>query len=553
MSATAGATAAVVFWFRRGLRLHDNPALLAAAQDGGPLYPVFVLDPSRCKPGARCGPTRLRFLFQSLQDLDKSLRAHGTRLVVLRGNPREVLVVIAACTSAILKANEFVAFQYQVFPRVFDEWKDIAEKKGVQVVAKDSCLLYNPDDTIAAAGGKAPASYGPFVKMLARMGPPPEPLAAPGKLPAMGPLGAFALEQTEPPSSVTEFGHEELGPCRVPGGEVEGLLRLDEYMSKKEWVAKFEKPKTDPSAFEPPGTTVLSPYLMFGCVSARLFYIKLRAIGPRTTQPPVSLLGQLYWREFFYTVGYNTKHFDAMEGNALCKQVPWNYDKSLSNLWAEGRTGYPWIDAIMIQLKTEGWMHHLARHAVACFLTRGDLLISWELGRDVFEHYLLDADWSINNGNWLWLSASAFFHQFQRVYSPISFGRKYDKGGKFIRKYIPALCDMPSAYIYEPWTAPLEVQKKANCIIGKDYPAPVVDHKAAMKHNMGVMAEAYKAAREHREPEGLQEALRAANDAYKGNGDAEKEHESEDEDITHHSESEDDAHKPRTRKKARQG
>jgi cryptochrome len=109
----------------------------------------------------------------------------------------------------------------------------------------------------------------------------------------------------------------------------------------------------------------------------------------------------------------------------------------------------------MTQLRLEGWIHHLARHMVACFLTRGDLFLSWEEGLKVFDEYLIDGDWSLNAGNWMWLSASAFFHQYFRIYSPVAFGKKTDPDGKYIRKYVPVLKDFPQAYIYEPWTAPL--------------------------------------------------------------------------------------------------
>lgn len=143
----------------------------------------------------------------------------------------------------------------------------------------------------------------------------------------------------------------------------------------------------------------------------------------------------------------------------------------------------------MNQLRKEGWIHHLARHSVACFLTRGDLYQSWEDGAQVFEYYLLDADWSLNNGNWMWLSASAFFHQYFRVYSPIAFGKKTDSDGNFIRKYVPQLKNFPKKYIYEPWTAPIDIQKQVNCIIGKDYPKPIVDHSIVSKRNMARMKE----------------------------------------------------------------
>ena len=108
-----------------------------------------------------------------------------------------------------------------------------------------------------------------------------------------------------------------------------------------------------------------------------------------------------------------------------------------------------------------------------------------------FEEQLLDADWSLNAANWQWLSASAFFHQYYRVYSPIAFGKKTDKEGEFIKKYLPVLAKMPSKYIYEPWLAPKEVQKNVGCVIGKDYPAPIVDHAVISKENIQRMKASY--------------------------------------------------------------
>lgn len=144
-----------------------------------------------------------------------------------------------------------------------------------------------------------------------------------------------------------------------------------------------------------------------------------------------------------------------MYGNPICVQIPWDKNAEALAKWASGRTGFPWIDAIMTQLREEGWIHHLARHAVACFLTRGDLWISWEEGMkvredgswsnvclqlnvtcsilQVFDELLLDADWSVNAGTWMWLSCSSFFQQFFHLYCPVKFGRKADPNGDFIR------------------------------------------------------------------------------------------------------------------------
>ena len=174
-------------------------------------------------------------------------------------------------------------------------------------------------------------------------------------------------------------------------------------------------------------------------------------------------------------------------------EIPWDDDPELLAAWKESRTGYPFIDAIMTQLRETGWIHHLARHSVACFLTRGDLWQSWEKGAAVFEEHLIDADWSINNFNWQWLSCTAHFYQYFRCYSPVAFGKKTDKNGDYIRKWLPIFRDMPAKYIYEPWEAPLEVQKKCGVIVGENYPEPIVDHKSISKSNMSRMKEAYDA------------------------------------------------------------
>lgn len=198
------------------------------------------------------------------------------------------------------------------------------------------------------------------------------------------------------------------------------------------------------------------------------------------------------WREFYYTASLATPHFDRMEGNSICMQIDWQTNAAHLKAWTFGRTGYPFIDAIMRQLRQEGWIHHLARHAVACFLTRGDLYISWEEGQRVFEEWLLDADWALNAGNWMWLSASAFFHQFFRVYSPVAFGKKTDPAGEYIRKYVPELKSYPAKWIYEPWLASLSQQQEMGCVIGADYPTRIVVHEDVQKVNMARMKEAYR-------------------------------------------------------------
>jgi cryptochrome len=270
------------------------------------------------------------------------------------------------------------------------------------------------------------------------------------------------------------------------GGETEGLRIMNEYLKDKKKVINFLKPNTNPAHYDPKSTTALSPYLKFGSLSIKRFYHELKKIlnnEPRHSQPPCSLLGQIYWREFFYCGSVGIKNFHRMEDNIACKVVNWRSTEEeegrrLLSAWTYAQTGYPWIDAIMTQLRQEGWIHHLARHSVACFLTRGDLYINWERGMEVFEELLLDADYALNAGNWLWLSGtSSYFRAYFRLYSPVAFPKKYDPNGDYVRHFLPVLKNMPKEYIYEPWKAPKSLQEKIGCIVGKDYPERIVVHE----------------------------------------------------------------------------
>ncbi|KAK6184088.1 hypothetical protein SNE40_006621 [Patella caerulea] len=432
----AGSSCKSIHWFRKGLRLHDNPALLAALENCVEFHAIFVLDPWFPK-NYKVGINRWRFLLESLQDLDTNLRKLNSRLYVVRGKPKEV------------------------FPKLFDKWKithlsfeldiepyalkrdseieELARNHNVKIIKHVSHTLYDTERIIEKNGGKAPLTLTRLQTILSQLGPPLKPLDAPNISQfkdICSPVNKDDGENYDIPT-LQELGQDPAtcGPVLYPGGETEGLHRLDNNMAKTSWVANFEKPKTEPNSLAP-STTVLSPYLKFGCVSARLFYWKVQDVYNKIkkhSQPPVSLHGQLLWREFYYTVASLTPNFDKMEGNSVCIQIPWKTNDDHLKAWKEGRTGYPFIDAIMIQLRKEGWIHHLARHAVACFLTRGDLWCHWEEGQKVFEEYLLDADWSLNAGNWMWLSASAFFHQYFRVYSPVVFGKKTDPSGSYIK------------------------------------------------------------------------------------------------------------------------
>jgi cryptochrome len=317
-------------------------------------------------------------------------------------------------------------------------------------------------------------------------------------------LTDFPWPRSIPMEQVTPlWGPED---CRnlkpiVHGGESQALQQLQKSLKDPSWVASFEKPKTSCTATQSPSTTGLSPYLSWGCLSPRQVWFAINETLAKTktkpTQPPVSLHGQLLWRDFNHLMAHDANRhvpgsWGQMEGNKHCRNIPWDDNPDLLQAWQKGETGYPWIDACMKQLAQEGWIHHLGRHAVACFLTRGDLWQSWVKGAEHFESHLLDADYALNGFNWMWLSCSGFFYQYFRCYSPVSFQQKNDPSGTYIRKWLPVLAKLPNKYIYEPWKAPIAVQKMAGIRIGIDYPKPLVNHSVVSKENMSKMAYAYE-------------------------------------------------------------
>lgn len=540
-------------WFRKGLRLHDNPALVSALSASS-VFPVFCLDPQFVYSNVmRVGVRRWIHLLETLGDLDASLRQRGSRLLVLRGDPLKVFPTLFEKWKITHLYFETDTEAYPLFRDA--KIRTLCREKGIKCEDLLGNTLWDPFEIVKANKGKPPLTYKGFQNLVDKLPKPKPPLEAPKSMPSITdadisnlvfevPDPAVRPDANPPPDKRSVFlsvagPHnsfsvptlEELKLTPPPlsersphkGGESEALRRLDAFLADAVRAAKFEKPETSPAMMHPnASTTVLSPYLKFGSLSCRLFYHRLMQLyaspaGKSHSQPPVSLLGQLLWREFYYTTA-TTPGYAQMATNPVCLQVPWRLagpslpstpsaedTKAIKQLeaWKHGRTGYPWIDAIMRQLRLEGWIHHLARHCVACFLTRGDLYISWERGAEVFEELLLDADPALNVGNWLWLSASAYFSQYFRVYSPVAFPSKYKpEVFAYIRKFVPELAGVPEKYLIEPWTAPSDVRKR---IKDAGYPDPVVDHKEASKACIDGLAAAYKAKKYGAPPSGAWE------------------------------------------------
>ncbi|XP_044730764.1 cryptochrome-1-like isoform X2 [Chrysoperla carnea] len=484
----------MVHWFRKGLRLHDNPSLREGLVGATTFRCVFILDPWFAG-SSNVGINKWRFLLQCLEDLDRSLRKLNSRLFVIRGQPADAL-------PKLFKEWGTTSLTFEEDPEPYGRVRDenitaLCNELGISVVQRVSHTLYKLHQIIENNGGQAPLTYHQFQAVIANMD---APSAAEGGITQKN-IGNATTPLTDDHDdkygvpTLEELGFETEGllPPVWQGGESEALARLERHLERKAWVASFGRPKMTPQSLLP-SQTGLSPYLRFGCLSTRLFYYQLTDLYKKIKKacPPLSLHGQLLWREFFYCAATKNANFDKMIGNPICVQIPWDKNAEALAKWANGQTGFPWIDAIMTQLREEGWIHHLARHAVACFLTRGDLWLSWEEGMKVFEELLLDADWSVNAGMWMWLSCSSFFQQFFHCYCPVRFGRKADPNGDYIRRYLPVLKNFPTRYIHEPWVAPESVQRAAKCIIGKNYPLPMVNHAVASRINIQRMKQVYQ-------------------------------------------------------------
>ncbi|UKZ66991.1 uncharacterized protein TrAtP1_008155 [Trichoderma atroviride] len=268
------------------------------------------------------------------------------------------------------------------------------------------------------------------------------------------------------------------------------------------------------------------PFFHFGALSVRLFYWRVHEVvesyGKGASTPPASLIGQVLFRDMYFAAQAALgQSFAQTATNAYCRFIPWHLpskrdpetgfttgdyhiDKPEAEEWFQrwkaGVTGFPWIDALMRQLKQEGWIHHLGRHSLACFLTRGGCYVDWERGAEVFEELLIDHEPACNIGNWQWLACVAFFAQYYRCYSPVSFGQKWDKNGDFIRRWVPELKKVKAKYIYEPWKMPLVDQKQAGVRVTGgglserqegSYPKPMFDFDERRSICLSAMKNAY--------------------------------------------------------------
>jgi len=450
-----------ILWFRRDLRISDNPALAAAAE-ADRLVPVFCFEPGLLG-GRHASPSRNAYLLASLRELDESLRRAGSKLHYRAGDPAIELAALVTDSGA---DRVHVNRDHTAHARSRDRRVERA------LEALDCELVGHPGITCAeiakietGAGGRYRV-FTPFSRAWEQaerrgLATRPRKLAAPGRLPVGRPIA-------EADAGV------DAAAKRIAAASGAGERESRRLMRRALKAADGYPEIRDDAGAD--ATTRLSPALHFGTVSPRELEMGLIEID---SPGAAALRRQLAWRDFWlYVIRFNPGNREQ-EFDQRLRGMRWRHEPESLEAWKRGRTGVPWIDAGMRQLLAEGWMHNRLRMAVAAYLTK-NLLIDWRAGEAHFMRHLLDGDEAQNNGNWQWsASVGADAQPYFRVFNPVRQQRRFDPDGVYVRRWVPEIAALPDEHLAEPWAAPPEVQAEAGCVIGVEYPAPLVDLQAS--------------------------------------------------------------------------
>jgi deoxyribodipyrimidine photo-lyase len=462
-----------LWWLRRDCRLEDNQTLQAALAGGETIVPVFILDPLLLSSDY-VGNKRMAFLLGGLRELGEGLRQRGSYLVIRQGKPLEELTALARESKA---GRIFAERDLSPYARRRDN--GIGERLPLELI--DGVSLHHPD-LVHKADGSPYTVYTPFKRRwLELTAPGPESLLpTPGHIPT--PPGINSLPIPDRPTL----------PGTVPfqPGEHEAQRRLEAFVQGDagEPVSRYGEQR---DRMDLEGTSGLSPYLRFGMISIR--QVILAALEAINNQAATAWLNELIWREFYISILYHFPQVLRQSFRPAYDGIAWRNGEDHFTAWCNGQTGYPVVDAAMRQLVQSGWMHNRARMIVASFLIK-DLLIDWRWGERYFMQHLVDGDPAANNGGWQWTAgtgtdAAPYF----RIFNPVLQGKKFDPNGDYVRHWLPELNRVPKKYVHEPWKMPYEIQQQTKCVIGRDYPQPIVDHAVARQETLN----AYAGARKH--------------------------------------------------------
>jgi deoxyribodipyrimidine photo-lyase len=440
---------ASLLWFRRDLRLTDHPALLDAidaAGPGGDVLPVFVVDPALWRPAG--GPRR-EFLRECLTALQESL---GGALVLRSGDPADVL-------PRLVREVGGGSVHVSADAGPYGRRRDVAVEQGlgtVPLVRTGSPYAVTPG-RVTKSDGDPYTVFSPFARAWRAhgwRGPAPRPAAVPW-------LTGVGSEDLPPA--------QDLGGVRLPAaGETAALAAWDRFRDER--LSGYPDSLNQPAV---EGTSRLSAYLKYGCLHPRTLLADLARADDDGTEAVRRFTDELAWREFYADVVWHRPQsvrepLDARTGSIEYDSGP--AADALFAAWAEGRTGYPIVDAGMRQLLGEAYVHNRVRMIVASFLVK-DLHLDWRRGARYFLQHLVDGDLASNNHGWQWVAGTGTdASPYYRVFNPTRQGRQFDPEGNYVRRWVPELRDLPATSVHEPWLAPGGVPA--------GYPEPVVEHAA---------------------------------------------------------------------------
>jgi deoxyribodipyrimidine photo-lyase len=452
----------VIWWIRRDLRLSDSPALAEGLKHSDQIVPLFILDPTLLKtPASR----RQVFLLNGLRQIDRDLCSRNSRLIVIQGKPLEVLTRVRAMYEA-----DLIVAQEDYSPYASRRDREISTHLPLRLV---SGLTVLPPALVVKRDGMPYTVFTHFSKRWKE-------LVNPNLLEFKSIPGRFLWA---PDLSESDL-FEEAEFSEFPSGENEAIRRLDHFFEHSIWNYAENRDRADIE-----GTSVLSPYFKFGMLSAchaiHKAYLAIQKAPDLKSRRSVEVwMNELIWREFYHSILYHFPYVTDDAFNRKYRSILWRDDPHNLQLWKDGLTGYPIVDAAMRQLVQKGWMHNRCRMIVASFLVK-DLLIDWREGERWFMQNLVDGDLAANNGGWQWVAgvgtdAAPYF----RIFNPVLQSVKCDPFGRYIRRWVAELINVPDAYIHQPWLMPDSIQLSARCRIGKDYPSPVIDHAFAKQRTL---------------------------------------------------------------------
>jgi deoxyribodipyrimidine photo-lyase len=421
------------------------------------------------------------WLGHSLKELCRSFLSKGSRLILRKGEARQVLAALIKETGAraVLWDKSFEPSQRKIDERV----REGLTREGIFCEAINDSLLFDPARILNKQGTPFKV-FTPFWNHCLSLD---EPAAAQGAL-----LGLRAPARWPRSEKSDAFGLSsrakwagKLDPFWQPGSP--GAFQvLRKFLSGKieDYTARRDQPGTE-------GTSRLSPHLHFGEISVRRVWHAVRKNMASNRRPgrvrdSEAFLRQIVWREFAH---YQLYHFPETVSQPLRKEFSgfkWKKDAKTLRAWQKGMTGYPVVDAGMRQLWRSGWMHNRVRMIAASFLVK-DLLQDWQAGAAWFMETLVDADLANNTFGWQWVAGcGADAAPYFRIFNPVLQGERFDPAGDYVRRWVPELSKVPDRFIHAPWRAPAEVLAKAGVHLGKDYPFSIVDHDAARKRALFV-------------------------------------------------------------------